>query len=105
MNALPTAPDAVLTALLGRIEALDERVRRLDAALLVTTPAAADTKLSLPPSALTPPVIPWPIRDAKPPRGWSAPRPDTDAELLRTAVGLTCEAVVGVDAAGGVRLV
>ena len=101
--------DALLAALVDRVEALDEWVRRIDrtihAAAQGTGPAAADTKQIVVASAPTPPVIPWPVRDTTPPpRGWPAPRPDADAEVVRAAVGLVSEAIVGVDAAGVVRL-
>jgi PAS domain S-box-containing protein len=98
--------DALLAALVDRVEALDEWVRRIDATIQTATRSAglpaAETKPAIVPSALTPPVLPWPVRgQTPPPRAWSAL---ADVEMLRAAVGLTTDAVVGVDAAGLVRL-
>jgi two-component system cell cycle sensor histidine kinase/response regulator CckA len=95
----PTPPtaDALLAELAARVEQQDEKIRRLDATLRALArlpdepPAAAliDTK-----RASSAPTVPWPVR---------SPAGGSETGMLRAALDLTAEAVVGVDAGGAVR--
>ncbi len=99
------AADPPLAELIARLDQQDEKIRRLDATLRAlarlpdgaaappTAPTLVETRKAA--SATTPAVIPWPVR---------SPPAASELELLRAAVELTAEAVVGVDAAGVVRV-
>jgi PAS domain S-box-containing protein len=101
-TAGPTS-ETVLAELIARVEEQDEKIRRLDATLRALARLPADTA-DAPPTApalvetkptASAPTVPWPVR---------SPPAASELELLRAAVDLASEAVVGVDAAGAVRV-
>src|SRR5690348_6732248 len=97
MTAASSA-DALLAELIARVDQQDEKIRRPDATLraLARLPADAPPAATVETQrAVSAPTVPWPVR---------SPPATSDLELLRAAVDLATEAVVGVDAAGAVRV-
>jgi PAS domain S-box-containing protein len=98
-----TAPpvEALLAELAARVEQQDEKLRRLDATLRAlarlpdSTPPTSAVLVDTSKAASAPTVPAWPVR---------SPASGSEAELLRAAVELSGEAIVGVDAAGVVRV-